>query len=153
MAKHLFTSLLLALSAVLVVAFTPAQAKEAVPVATDPALEARVMALSAELRCLVCQNQTIADSHAELAIDLKNAGVRAEYNEGKFTSATYTNGVFTSQTPVFGDAMWVDAWPEPTDLPARDLYVGDGVAAPVVRHLAERLLEPALFDRRILAAE
>ena len=30
-----------------------------------------------------------------------NAGVRAEYNEGKFTSATYTNGVFTSQTPVF----------------------------------------------------
>lgn len=47
-------------------------AKEAMPMADDPALEARVMALSAELRCLVCQNQTIADSHAELAIDLKN---------------------------------------------------------------------------------
>lgn len=30
------------------------------------------MALAEELRCLVCQNQTIADSHAELAIDLKN---------------------------------------------------------------------------------
>lgn len=38
----------------------------------DSALEQRVAALSAELRCLVCQNQSLADSHAELAIDLKN---------------------------------------------------------------------------------
>jgi len=38
----------------------------------DAALERRVAALSAELRCLVCQNQSLADSHAELAIDLKN---------------------------------------------------------------------------------
>jgi cytochrome c-type biogenesis protein CcmH len=30
------------------------------------------MAIAAELRCLVCQNQTIADSHAELAVDLRN---------------------------------------------------------------------------------
>ena len=49
-----------------------AQANEAKNVAADPALEARVNALSAELRCLVCQNQTIADSHADLAVDLKN---------------------------------------------------------------------------------
>ena len=47
-------------------------AKEAPPAVPDPALEKRVMALADELRCLVCQNQTIADSHAELAIDLKN---------------------------------------------------------------------------------
>ena len=47
-------------------------AKEAPPAVPDPALEKRVMALAEELRCLVCQNQTIADSHAELAIDLKN---------------------------------------------------------------------------------
>lgn len=65
MRKLLFT-LLLALAAVAV------QAKEAAPVAADPLLEKRVMALSEELRCLVCQNQTLADSHAELAIDLKN---------------------------------------------------------------------------------
>lgn len=49
-----------------------AHAQEALPTATDPALEARVMALSSELRCLVCQNQTVADSHAALAIDLRN---------------------------------------------------------------------------------
>jgi len=47
-------------------------AREAPTVAADPLLEKRVMALAEELRCLVCQNQTIADSHAELAVDLKN---------------------------------------------------------------------------------
>jgi cytochrome c-type biogenesis protein CcmH len=47
-------------------------AKEAAPAAADPILERRAMALAEELRCLVCQNQSIADSHAELAIDLKN---------------------------------------------------------------------------------
>lgn len=47
-------------------------AEEAKPVAADPVLEKRVLALTEELRCLVCQNQTIADSHADLAIDLKN---------------------------------------------------------------------------------
>ncbi len=49
-----------------------AQANVATPVAADPALEKRVTALTQELRCLQCQNQTIADSHASLAIDLKN---------------------------------------------------------------------------------
>ena len=46
-------------------------AKEAVPADPNPALEKRAVALEEQLRCLVCQNQTIADSHAELAIDLK----------------------------------------------------------------------------------
>lgn len=46
-------------------------AREAEPAAADPGLEARVMALAAGLRCLVCQNQTIADSNAALAADLR----------------------------------------------------------------------------------
>jgi len=50
----------------------PVLASEAQPAAADVALEKRVTALSEELRCLVCQNQTIADSPAPLAIDLKN---------------------------------------------------------------------------------
>ena len=48
-----------------------AGAKEAAPASDDPVLEARVMRIAAELRCLVCQNQTIADSHADLAQDLR----------------------------------------------------------------------------------
>jgi cytochrome c-type biogenesis protein CcmH len=50
---------------------TLAAAKEAAPEAADPALEARMTRITAELRCLVCQNQTIADSHAGLADDLR----------------------------------------------------------------------------------
>ncbi len=48
-----------------------AQANEAVSAADDPVLEARMLAITAELRCLVCQNQSIADSHADLAVDLR----------------------------------------------------------------------------------
>lgn len=48
-----------------------AGAKEAAPMAKDPAMEARVMAIAEELRCLVCQNETIAASHADLAVDLR----------------------------------------------------------------------------------
>ncbi|MDD2884368.1 MAG: cytochrome c-type biogenesis protein CcmH [Dechloromonas sp.] len=46
------------------------EVKEAA-LAADPVAEKRLQALSAELRCLVCQNQTIADSNAELAVDLR----------------------------------------------------------------------------------
>jgi len=56
-------------------------AKEATPAAPDPALDQRVMALSNELRCLVCQNQTIADSNAPLAEDLRNQ-VREKMQQG-----------------------------------------------------------------------
>lgn len=61
---------------------TTCGAAEARPSVTDPALEARVNALSAELRCLVCQNQSLADSHADLAIDLKNQ-VREQLKAGR----------------------------------------------------------------------
>ncbi|OQW38009.1 MAG: cytochrome C biogenesis protein [Nitrospira sp. SG-bin1] len=44
---------------------------EARPLADDPAVEARLKHLAVELRCLVCQNQTLADSNAPLAEDLR----------------------------------------------------------------------------------
>jgi len=44
---------------------------DAVPTEKDPVAAARAVALSEKLRCLVCQNQTIADSNAELAADLR----------------------------------------------------------------------------------
>jgi cytochrome c-type biogenesis protein CcmH len=56
--------------------------KEATLVALDPVLDARMVAITSELRCLVCQNQTIADSHAELAVDLRNQ-VREQLQQGK----------------------------------------------------------------------
>ena len=64
-------ALILALAASLA-ASPPVQAREASPASADPVLEARVMRVSSELRCLVCQNETIAASHADLAVDLRN---------------------------------------------------------------------------------
>ena len=46
-------------------------AKEAVPVAEDPEVERRMVTLSEDLRCLVCQNETIAASRADFANDLR----------------------------------------------------------------------------------
>lgn len=46
-------------------------ANEARPMENNAVVEEQVQRLSTELRCLVCQNQTLADSHAELAQDLK----------------------------------------------------------------------------------
>lgn len=58
-----------------------AQAIEAPPTAQDPVLEARLNNLAKELRCLVCQNETLADSHAELALDLRRE-IRDKMRQG-----------------------------------------------------------------------
>ena len=67
---RLWRSVALAL-AVAAATLAPAWAKEAPDASADPALEARVMAVAHELRCLVCQNETIAVSNAGLAVDLR----------------------------------------------------------------------------------
>ena len=69
------------LALLLVLITLSAFAKEAAPLAQDPALEARLMRLSKELRCLVCQNETLADSQADLANDLRNE-VREKMRQG-----------------------------------------------------------------------
>jgi cytochrome c-type biogenesis protein CcmH len=67
---------------VLVCCGLTAQAKVAPNISADPALEARMMVIAEELRCLVCQNETIAASNADLAVDLKNQ-IRIKLNEGQ----------------------------------------------------------------------
>jgi len=56
--------------------------KDAQPLAADPVLEERVLSLAKELRCLVCQNETLADSRADLAQDLRNQ-IREQMKAGK----------------------------------------------------------------------
>jgi cytochrome c-type biogenesis protein CcmH len=60
-----------ALAAALILAAAVAGAVQPDEVMKDPALEARARALSAELRCMVCQNQSIDDSDAPLARDIR----------------------------------------------------------------------------------
>jgi cytochrome c-type biogenesis protein CcmH len=63
--------------------------------ADDPELEAQVQRVASELRCLVCQNQTIADSNAELAQDLRRevrsmlAGGKSESEVREFMTQRY----------------------------------------------------------------
>lgn len=74
-----------------------AVAKDAAPVAADPALEAHMLKLANELRCLVCQNQTIADSHAGLAEDLREE-IRVMLRKG-----VTDDQVVTYMTDRYGD--------------------------------------------------
>ena len=73
------------LTCILASPFAPAASGAAQP---EAQLEARVAALSAELRCLVCQNQTLADTQAELAVDLRRQireQMRAGHSEAQVT--------------------------------------------------------------------
>lgn len=59
-----------------------AHAGEAKDMADDPVLEKRMVVLAEKLRCLVCQNESLASSHAELAEDLRRE-VREQMSLGK----------------------------------------------------------------------
>jgi cytochrome c-type biogenesis protein CcmH len=63
--KRLVCLLLLAL------AMATGFAKDAAPLAEDPVVEARLIAISEEMRCLVCQNESLAGSRSDLANDLR----------------------------------------------------------------------------------
>jgi len=65
MSRAVFAILLAAVAGV-------ACANEAAPTLSDPVVAKREVELASQLRCLVCQNQSIAESHAGLAVDLRN---------------------------------------------------------------------------------
>jgi cytochrome c-type biogenesis protein CcmH len=128
---------------ILLLLCTGAFAKEAVPVAADPVLEARVTAITAELRCMVCQNQTIADSNSGLADDLRNQ-VREQLRQGasdaqvlQFMTDRY--GDFVLYRPPFR-ASTALLWIGPTLL----LVVGLGALVMVLRRRAK--LAPDRFE-------
>jgi len=70
-ATRMLAALALALAALACGSVVPASAREAQEVGDDPAAERHMMRLASELRCLQCQNQTLADSNAPLAVDLR----------------------------------------------------------------------------------
>jgi cytochrome c-type biogenesis protein CcmH len=135
---HKLWTLLLA-----VLVATAAGAKEAEPAVADPALEARMQRIAAELRCLVCQNQTIADSHSGLAEDLRRE-VREQLKRGASDEQvvqymTDRYGDFVRYRPPFKGTtalLWVG--------PAVLLLGGISVLAIVLRRRAK--LAPEAFE-------
>jgi len=111
--------------------------------APDPALEKRAAALAHELRCLVCQNQTIAESNAALAVDLRNQ-IREQLQEGKserdiidFMVARY--GDFVLYRPPFKTTT-IALWAGPF------LLLGLGIVVLWRRVSRRRSPVPALSD-------
>jgi len=74
-----------ALAVLLVACSTLAFAQSTEVAKPDAATEERLKDLAAELRCLVCQNQTIADSNAPLAVDLRGQ-IRTQISQGRSDS-------------------------------------------------------------------
>jgi cytochrome c-type biogenesis protein CcmH len=108
----------------------------------DPGLERRVTSLAHELRCLVCQNQTIADSNAPLAQDLRNQ-IREQLKAGKserdvidFMVARY--GDFVLYRPPF-KATTVALWAGPFALLALGAWL-------LVRRVRKKAPPPELTE-------
>ncbi|RZL10576.1 MAG: cytochrome c-type biogenesis protein CcmH [Rubrivivax sp.] len=87
-----------------------AHAQASIQVA-GPALEERLVHLTAQLRCLVCQNQTIADSTADLAVDLKNEVremlARGESDQQIVDFMVTRYGEFVLYRPTVKASTWV----------------------------------------------
>jgi len=134
-----------------------AAAQEAKPLAEDPMLEAKVMAIAEELRCLVCQNETIAASHADLAVDLRKQ-IRQKLQQGQ-TQAQILDfmvqryGDFVLYRPPVKSSTWL-LWGGPF------LLLAVAVAALVLNIRRRRTLAAAPLKadeaervRRLLAEE
>src|SRR3982751_2846533 len=125
-------ALRLAFGSCLLAAALSVLAKEALPEAADPALEARMVRITSELRCLVCQNQTIADSNASLAVDLRREA-RALLSQGKSDAE-----VIEYMTARYGDFVLYRPPLRATTVllwfgPALLLGIGGGVLVGVLR--------------------
>ena len=127
-----------------------ALANEAAPLAADPVLEARMTRITAELRCLVCQNQTIADSNADLAVDLRRQ-VREMLRKGDDDAK-----IIQYMTDRYGDFVLYRPPVKATTVllwfgPALMLLFGFGALAVVMRRRARAAAnqfepdDPALF--------
>jgi cytochrome c-type biogenesis protein CcmH len=105
-----------ALLAILLAVSLPAQAAEAAPKVAlsstdDPVIEQRLVNLAEDLRCLVCQNESLAGSHAALAEDLRRE-IRAQMKAGKddrevVAYLTDRYGDFVLYRPPFKPVTWL----------------------------------------------
>ena len=132
---------------VLVLALAPhfAIAKDAVPTEQDPIAAKRAVGLSEKLRCLVCQNQSIAESNAELAVDLRrqiNEQIAAGKSDGEIVDFMVQRyGDFVLYRPPF-KAATVLLWLGPAAL----LLLGLWTLRRALRQRKRAIEEPPLSE-------
>lgn len=140
--KSLLLGLLLLVAA-------PSFAGEAAPVGDDPAIEQRMVNLASDLRCLVCQNESLAGSHAELAEDLRRE-IRAQMKAGKSDKEvieylTNRYGDFVLYKPPFKPVTYL-LWLGPL------IFLGGGLLTWYLVLKKRRATPPAAVDEKSLAA-
>lgn len=126
-----------------------AHAGEAAPNAEDPVIEQRLIKLAEDLRCLVCQNESLAGSHAELAEDLRKE-IRAQMKQGKndrevIDYLTTRYGDFVLYRPPFKPVTYL-LWLGPL------LFLGIGGAVWYVTMQRRRAMQDTPVDEKQLAA-
>jgi cytochrome c-type biogenesis protein CcmH len=111
---------------------TSSWAKEAEPLAQDPVMEARLNSLAEQLRCLVCQNESLAGSRSDLALDLRRE-IRTLMRQGQtdeqilaFMVGRY--GDFVLYNPPVKSTTWL-LWAGPFVL----MLIGVGVLLLVLK--------------------
>jgi cytochrome c-type biogenesis protein CcmH len=151
--RYFLTAMLLAFSLPVLAddtASAPAAAlKEARPIADDPVIEQRMVNLADDLRCLVCQNESLAGSHAELAEDLRRE-IRSQMKAGKndkevIEYLTTRYGDFVLYRPPFKPVTYL-LWLGPL------LFLGIGGAAWYMTLRRRRAVQAAPVDKKKLAA-
>lgn len=143
-----------ALLAILLAVSLPAQADEAAPKAAlssadDPVIEQRLVNLAEDLRCLVCQNESLAGSQAALAEDLRRE-IRTQMKAGKNDSEvvaylTERYGDFVLYRPPFKPVTWL-LWLGPV------LFLGIGGGAWYLALRRRRDVQAAPLDEKKRAA-
>lgn len=136
----------------LLVACSPGFAREAAPTAADVVVEKRMVAISEELRCLVCQNESLAGSQADLAKDLRRE-IREQIAQGKsdkeildFMTGRY--GDFVRYRPPLKGTTFL-LWFGPFLL----LVAGIAALAIILRRRGKRVAEATLSAEELKRAE
>lgn len=129
-----------------------AQAMEAVPLAEDPVVEQRLLVISEELRCLVCQNESLAGSRADLALDLRRE-IRTLIRAGKSDADIMTfmvdrYGDFVRYRPPFTPVTWL-LWVGPFLL----LLCGATVLMYLIRGRQQAVATPVLDEAQRAKAQ
>lgn len=151
--RHFFLAIMMALALPVWADESPGTptiaSKEALPISDDPVIEQRMVDLAGNLRCLVCQNESLAGSHAELAEDLRRE-IRGQMKAGKNDKeiiAYLTNryGDFVLYRPPFKPVTYL-LWLGPL------LFLGIGGTIWYLTLRRRRAMTDAVLDEKTLAA-